>query len=67
MWLAADPQPEVRRAAITTLATSGDPALLDRVEAMARRDADSQIQALAGQIRKQRDLATSRGGASPLR
>jgi len=67
MWLAADPQPDVRCAAITTLATSGDPALLDRVEAMARRDADSQIQALAGQIRKQRDLATSRGVARPLR
>ena len=36
LWLAADPQPEVRRAAISTLATTGDPALLDRVEAMAQ-------------------------------
>jgi hypothetical protein len=62
MWLAADPQPEVRLAAITTLATTGDPTLLDRVEALARKDADPQVQAVADQIAKQRDLAASRGG-----
>jgi hypothetical protein len=62
MWLAADPQPEVRLAAITTLATTGDPTLLDRVEALARKDADPQVQAVAEQIAKQRDLASSRGG-----
>lgn len=67
MWLAADPQPAVRRAAITTLATTGDPALLDRVEALARKDSDEQIQALADQIAKQRDLSTSRGATGPLR
>ena len=67
MWLAADPQPEVRMAAITTLATTGDPRLLDRVEALARKDSDQQIQALADQIAKQRDLAMHPGGANPLR
>jgi hypothetical protein len=61
MWLAADPQPEVRRAAITTLATSGDPSLLDKVEALARKDSDPQVQAVADQIAKQHDLAASRG------
>ncbi len=62
MWLAADPQPEVRLAAITTLATTGDPSLLDRVEAMARKDSDERVQAVADQIAKQHDLSTSRGG-----
>ncbi len=67
MWLAADPQPEVRRAAITTLATTGDPGLLERVEDMARKDSDEQVQALADQIAKQRELALHPGGANPLR
>ena len=61
MWLALDPQPEVRLAALSTLATTGDPALLTRVEALARKDRDQQIQALANRIAKQRDLADSRG------
>jgi hypothetical protein len=67
MWLAADPQPEVRLAAMTTLATTGDPVLLDRVEALARKDVDPQVQAIADQIAKQRDLSTSRGIAGPRR
>jgi hypothetical protein len=67
MWLAADPQPEVRRAAITTLATTGDPRLLDRVEELARKDSDQQIQALADQIAKQRELTMHPGGANPFR
>ncbi len=62
MWLAADPQPQVRLAAITTLATTGDPSLLDRVETMARKDSDERVQAVADQIAKQHDLAASRGG-----
>ncbi len=61
MWLALDPEPEVRRAAITTLATTGDPGLLERVEAMVAKDTDPQIQALAGQIAKQREMAAGRG------
>jgi hypothetical protein len=61
MWLALDPQPEVRLAAVTTLATTGDPALLGRVEALARNDRDPQIQAMAEQIAKQRDLSSARG------
>ncbi|MGA2253806.1 MAG: HEAT repeat domain-containing protein [Thermoguttaceae bacterium] len=64
MWLALDPQPEVRLAAVGTLATTGDPALLDRVEALARNDHDPQIQALAEQIAKQRDLSSTRGDAA---
>jgi hypothetical protein len=72
MWLALDPQPEVRSAALTTLATTGDPVLLDRVEALARSDRDPQIQLLADQIARQRNLASSRGdpttgGANPMR
>lgn len=61
LWLALDPQPEVRLPALTTLATTGDPALLDRVETLARNDHDAQIQALAAQIAKQRELASRRG------
>ena len=64
MWLALDPQTEVRLAALSTLATTGDPALLDRVEALARNDRDPQVQALASRFAKQRELAGSRGGAS---
>jgi hypothetical protein len=63
MWLAQDPEPDVRLVAISMLATTGDPALLDRVEAMARNDHDPQIKALEEQIRKQRELESSRGGA----
>ena len=64
MWLALDPQPEVRLASLTTLATTGDPVLLDRVEALARSDHDPQIQSLADQIAKQRILASSRGDST---
>ena len=74
MWLGLDPQPEVRLAAFSLLATTGDPALLDRVETLVRNDHDPQVQALAEQIAKQRDLASRRGdsaepngGANPLR
>jgi hypothetical protein len=66
MWLAADPLPEVRRTALTTLATTGDPSLLDRIEELARKDSDQQIQALADQIAKQREM-TARGGNAPRR
>jgi hypothetical protein len=62
MWLAQDPDTEVRLAAISTLATTGDPSLLERVEALARNDRDPQIKALADQIRKQHDLEANRGG-----
>ena len=61
LWLASDPQPDVRLAAVSTLATTGDPALLERVEALARNDHDPQIHALAQQIARQRDLASRRG------
>ncbi len=64
LWLALDPQPEVRLVAVSTLATTGDPALLDRVEAMARNDRDPQIQALANQIARQREMASKRGDST---
>lgn len=64
LWLALDPQPEVRLVAVSTLATTGDPALLDRVEAMVRNDRDPQIQALANQIARQREMASKRGDST---
>jgi hypothetical protein len=63
LWLAQDPQPEVRLVAISTLATTGDSALLSKVEALAANDHDPQIKALAEQIRKQEEFAKSRGGS----
>ncbi len=60
-WLALDPQPEVRVVAVSMLATTGDPTLLDRVENLARNDHDPQVQALEGQIRKQRELSEKQG------
>jgi hypothetical protein len=62
LWtLATDEDADVRMTAITMLATTGDPALLDRVEARARQDADPRIQELGDQIARQRVLAASRG------
>ncbi len=62
-WLALDAQPEVRVVAVSMLATTGDPALLDRVENLARNDHDPQVQALADQIAKQRELSEKQGDA----
>ena len=43
LWLARDADAEVRRVAITLLATTGDPKLLEQVERMAREDPDPRI------------------------
>ena len=64
LWLALDPQPDVRLAAISTLATTGDPALLDRVEALARNDRDPQDQGPGRSDRRQCELASKRGDAT---
>ena len=64
-WLLAlcrDPDSDVRMTAVTLMATTGDPGLLERVEAMAREDADSRIRDLADSIASQRTIAGSRGG-----
>lgn len=44
LWLSRDPDADVRLAAINLMATSGDPALLDRVTQLARTDPDPRIQ-----------------------
>ncbi len=44
LWLSRDPDAEVRLAAITLMATTGDPALLDQVTRLARTDPDPRIQ-----------------------
>jgi hypothetical protein len=62
MWLCHDSDAEVRMTAITLLATTGDMALLERVEAMARQDSDPRIRDLAEQIARQQSMAASRGG-----
>lgn len=50
MWLAKDEEANVRLAAITLLATTGDPELLSEVVRLAERDLDPRIQAQAAQI-----------------
>jgi hypothetical protein len=53
-WLSTDDHADVRLAALTVMATSGDPDLLRRVEAVARRDRDPRIAALAERVRESR-------------
>lgn len=62
MWLCHDSDADVRMAAITLLATTGDTALLERVEAIARQDSDPRIHDLAEQIARQQSMAANRGG-----
>ena len=50
LWLARDPDPGVRLAAITLMATGNDPVLLEQVERMARSDADSRVKRQAEQM-----------------
>lgn len=60
--LCRDPDADVRMTAVTLMATTGDPGLLEQVEALARQDDDSRIRDLADQIAQQRSIAGSRGG-----
>jgi HEAT repeat protein len=62
LWLSQDPEPSVRYAALSTLGTTGDPSLLERVEQLARNDHDPQVQALAQHIARQLDAASNRSG-----
>lgn len=50
LWLAEDPAADVRLAALTVLATSNAPALLDRIARQARGDADPRVRALADRL-----------------
>jgi hypothetical protein len=52
-WLSRDSDPEVRLTAITLMATTGDPALLERLEEIARQDSDPRIQHQAARITQQ--------------
>jgi hypothetical protein len=56
LWqLARDPEVRVRAEAIAALATSGHPALLERLERMAREDPSPQIRGQAAQIARIRE------------
>ena len=50
MWLCRDPDAEVRLTAITLLATTGDPALIEQVVRLAHNDSDPRIRQQAEQI-----------------
>jgi hypothetical protein len=54
-WLSRDDDPEVRLTAITLLATTGERAVLDRVEGIARNDPDPRIRRQAERIARRRD------------
>jgi HEAT repeat protein len=64
LWLCHDEDADVRMTAVTLLATTGDPRILEQVEALARQDTDPRIHELAEQIGQQREMAGSRGGGS---
>jgi hypothetical protein len=55
MELCRDSEAEVRLAAITFLATSSDPAVLDEIEQIAGRDSDSGVRGIADRIARQRN------------
>jgi hypothetical protein len=55
LQLCRDTDAEVRLGAITLLATSSDPAVLDEVEKIVQRDSDSGIQRIADRITQQRN------------
>ncbi|MGD0654282.1 MAG: HEAT repeat domain-containing protein [Thermoguttaceae bacterium] len=55
MELCRDAETEVRLTAITFLATSSDPAVLDEIERIAGRDSDSGVRGIAERIARQRN------------
>jgi hypothetical protein len=61
LFLCHDEQAEVRLTAITLVATSGDPALLEQVEQLAQRDPDARIRDQAERISRQRERVGSQG------
>ncbi len=60
LWLSEDSAAEVRRSALTLMATSSDRDLLRRVEDVARRDPDPRIAELADRLLERRRAATRR-------
>lgn len=54
VWLCEDEDAEVRAAAMALLATTGDPALLRRIERMAETDGDARVRRQAERLRQQR-------------
>ncbi|HTU24529.1 MAG TPA: HEAT repeat domain-containing protein [Pirellulales bacterium] len=67
VWLSRDANPDVRLAAMSVMATTGDPNIWRRIEQMARRDDDPRVQRQGEQLLKvlQADTRTSIGGARP--
>ncbi len=55
LWLCEDQSPEVRATAMALLATTGDPALIRRVERMAQADDDARVRRQAERIRQQQE------------
>ena len=64
LHLSKDADAEVRLTAITLMATSGDPALLERVEQIAAEDEDPRIRDQVSHISQQRSDASQRGAAT---
>ena len=60
LWLSEDSAAEVRRSALTLMATSSDLDLLRRVEDVARRDPDPRIAELADRLLERRRAAARR-------
>ncbi|MGO8690585.1 MAG: HEAT repeat domain-containing protein [Thermoguttaceae bacterium] len=65
--LSRDSNPEVRLTAITLMATSGDPLLLEQVERIAGDDSDPRIREQVSRIDQQRNDASQRGAAMASR
>jgi HEAT repeat protein len=59
--LARDEEAEVRLTALALMATTGDPALLEPAEGLARQDSDPRIREQAQRIGRQRELTVGRG------
>ncbi len=65
--LSRDSDPGVRLTAITLMATSGDPLLLEQVARIAGEDPDQRIRDQVTRIEQQRNDAGQRGMAAPAR
>jgi len=55
LWLACDEDPEVRLVAITLMATTGDPAVWEQIEKMAKEDPDPRMQERVDRISRRRN------------
>ena len=68
VWLSRDQNADVRLAAMSVMATTGDPTVLRRIEQMARRDVDPRVQRQGEQLLKvlQADTRTTGGASRPV-